>query len=74
MAPFARNRRDLFSQFIPMEHEPPSHDTFSRVLRTLDPATFNVTCMPAYAGAAQRQPALSRSPHRRLTMPFVSLL
>ena len=41
MALFAKGRLELLRQFIPLEHGPPSHDTFSRVFRLLDPDAFN---------------------------------
>lgn len=41
MALFARNRLELLRQFVPLEHGVPSHDTFTRVLKALDPDAFN---------------------------------
>lgn len=41
MALFAKTRLELLRQFIPLRRGPPSHDTFSRVLRGLDPIEFN---------------------------------
>lgn len=40
MAFFAKTRLSLLRQIISLEHGPPSHDTFSRVLRALDPEAF----------------------------------
>lgn len=40
MALFARAKEKLLGQFLPLEHGLPSHDTFSRVLRALDPQAF----------------------------------
>lgn len=40
MALFARTRLELLRQVVPLEHGAPSHDTFSRVFRALDPAAF----------------------------------
>lgn len=40
MADFARSRVDLLRQVVKLEHGPPSHDTFSRVFRLLDPKGF----------------------------------
>ena len=37
MALFARMREDFLKKFIKMENGPPSHDTFSRLFRRLDP-------------------------------------
>jgi predicted transposase YbfD/YdcC len=45
MALFARNRLDLLRQFVPLKHGAPSHDTFSRVLASLDPVVFNAAFM-----------------------------
>lgn len=39
-ADFAVDRLDLFREFLRLEHGVPSHDTFSRVFRLLDPAAF----------------------------------
>lgn len=38
-AQFARSKRTVMARFLG-DYEPPSHDTFSRVLRLLDPAAF----------------------------------
>lgn len=40
---FAADREDLFRGFLRLKHGIPSHDTFSRVFRLLDPDAFN-TC------------------------------
>ena len=37
MALFARTREDFLKSFMRMENDPPSHDTFSRLFRRLDP-------------------------------------
>lgn len=42
MAFFAKTRLSLLRQIIPLEHGPPSHDTFSRVFRVLDPEAFGL--------------------------------
>ncbi|WP_460926178.1 ISAs1 family transposase, partial [Novispirillum itersonii] len=39
-ADFAVDREDLFREFLRLEHGVPSHDTFSRIFRLLDPAAF----------------------------------
>ncbi|MDA8253533.1 MAG: ISAs1 family transposase [Rhodospirillales bacterium] len=39
-ADFAVDREDLFREFLRLENGVPSHDTFSRVFRLLDPAAF----------------------------------
>jgi len=41
MAWFAEARLELLRQFVPLKAGAPSHDTFSRVLRALDPEAFN---------------------------------
>jgi predicted transposase YbfD/YdcC len=41
MAFFAKTRLELLRQFVPLEHGPPSHDTFTRVFKALDPEAFN---------------------------------
>ena len=40
MALFGRSKEALLRQFLPLEHGIPSHDTFSRVFRLLDPQAF----------------------------------
>jgi predicted transposase YbfD/YdcC len=40
MAQFARSRKALLSNILTLEHGIPSHDTFSRVFRLLDPEAF----------------------------------
>src|ERR1700688_2494522 len=40
MAMFAEGRLELLRQFVALEDGAPSHDTFSRVFRLLDPAAF----------------------------------
>lgn len=39
-ADFARDRASLFGEFLTLENRLPSHDTFSRLFRLLDPAGF----------------------------------
>lgn len=39
-ADFGRDRERLFREFLTLEHGLPSHDTFSRLFRLLDPAAF----------------------------------
>ena len=41
-ADFARDREALFREFLRLEGGLPSHDTFSRLFRLLDPAAFGV--------------------------------
>jgi predicted transposase YbfD/YdcC len=45
MALFARSKRELFEELLGLEHGPPSHDTFSRVFRLLDPEGFQKAFM-----------------------------
>jgi len=40
MALFGRSKREFLQEFLRLEHGIPSHDTFSRVFRLLDPAGF----------------------------------
>ena len=40
-ADFAVDREGLFRQFLRLENGVPSHDTFSRIFRLLDPAAFS---------------------------------
>jgi predicted transposase YbfD/YdcC len=40
MAEFGRCKRDLLGRFLLLRHGIPSHDTFSRVFRLIDPAGF----------------------------------
>ena len=41
MAWFAETRLEMLRQFVPLRGGAPSHDTFSRVFRILDPDAFN---------------------------------
>ena len=47
MAEFAQAKEEVLREFLDLEHGPPSHDTFSRVFRRLDPAGF-AACFQAY--------------------------
>lgn len=38
IAEFAEEQEDVLREIVPLRHGPPSHDTFSRVFRLLDPA------------------------------------
>ncbi|MCK9992931.1 MAG: hypothetical protein Dbin4_01451 [Alphaproteobacteria bacterium] len=42
MALFGRSKRDFLQEFLRLEHGIPSHDTFSRVFRLLDPQRFHL--------------------------------
>lgn len=54
MALFAAARLDLLRQFVPLKYGPPSHDTFSRVLRALDPIAFHTAFMRFMAAFGQQ--------------------
>jgi predicted transposase YbfD/YdcC len=47
MALFGRAKRDYFRSFLRLRHGIPSHDTFSRLFRLLNPAQFH-TCFLAF--------------------------
>lgn len=49
MAVFGRAKEDFLRQFLKLPHGIPSHDTFSRVFRLLDPAQFQV-CFSRFMG------------------------
>lgn len=56
MAWFAEARLELLRQFVPLKNGAPSHDTFSRVFRALDPEAFNRAfsrLMSAFGGQAR---------------------
>ena len=58
MALFGRSKQALLRQFLRLEHGIPSHDTFSRVFRLLDPAAFERhfrRFMAAFAKANRQQ-------------------
>lgn len=40
MADLAEEKDDFLRGFLPLKNGPPSHDTFSRLFRLLDPSTF----------------------------------
>lgn len=54
MALFARSKLDCLRQVLKLEHGPPSHDTFSRVFRLIEPEPFEAAFAKftaAFAGA-----------------------
>src|SRR3979411_2526879 len=54
MALFARSKLAFLRQIVALEHGPPSHDTFSRVFRLLEPEPFEAAFAKftaAFAGA-----------------------
>ncbi|AYG61198.1 ISAs1 family transposase [Rhizobium jaguaris] len=53
-AAFGRDKQDVLSEFLQLDHGVPSHDTFSRTFRLLEPAAFEVVFrrfMTAFAAA-----------------------
>lgn len=57
MAFFAETRLELLRRFVPLKGGAPSHDTFSRVFRALDPQAFNAAfarLMSAFGAEARR--------------------
>jgi hypothetical protein len=64
MATFGRAKQDVLSQMLRSEHGIPSHDTFSRVFRLLDPAAFEAafrSFMASFAATlAGKQPGESQ--------------
>lgn len=61
MAFFAQSRLELLRQFVPLERGAPSHDTFSRVFRAIDPAAFEAAFrrfMTAFGQAARQDAGL----------------
>jgi predicted transposase YbfD/YdcC len=56
MAEFAAVKLKLLRQIVKLEHGPPSHDTFSRVFRRLEPAPFEAAFAKftrAFAGSLE---------------------
>jgi predicted transposase YbfD/YdcC len=56
MAEFGKAKKGFLRRFLKLEHGIPSHDTFSRVFRLLDPEQFRacfITFMTRFAEAAQ---------------------
>src|SRR5215510_2139241 len=54
MADFGRAKEPLLRQFLRLEHGIPSHDTFSRVFRLLDPQAFEAAFRRFMAGFAKK--------------------
>ena len=59
MAEFGEAKEPLLRRFLVLKHGVPSHDTFSRVFRALDPEAFEACFLRFVAafGAALGQPA-----------------
>jgi len=53
-AAFAEGRLDFLRQFVPLKKGAPSHDTFSDVLRALDPHAFNLAFQRVMAAFGQQ--------------------
>ena len=53
MAVFAEAKQEFLGNFLQLKNGVPSHDTFSRVFRQLDPDQFRA-CFPALHGTLQR--------------------
>lgn len=54
-ADFARDRAALLRDFLRLENGVPSHDTFSRLFRLLDPAAFAACFAQFLKGWASRR-------------------
>ena len=68
MADFARSKLGLLRGFLKLEHGPPSHDTFSRLFRLLDPEQFRACFqrfMDRFAEACQGVIAIDGKTLRR---------
>ncbi len=68
MALFGRAKQDFLEQFLTLPHGIPSHDTFSRVFRLLDPAQFRtcfVTSMRRFAATSRGVVAIDGKTLRR---------
>ena len=57
MADFAKNNEGLLRRFMRPEHGPPSHDSFSRLFRMLDPIPFAADWAKALESEGVRQTA-----------------
>lgn len=68
MALFGRLKRGFLQQFLTLEHGIPSHDTFSRLFRLLDPAAFGrwfMSFMQQFAESCEGVVALDGKTLRR---------
>ena len=52
MERFAQSKEALLRQILGLEHGIPSHDTFSRVFRLLDPRAFEIAIRASDSGQA----------------------
>ena len=68
MALFGRAKRDFLQDFLTLPHGIPSHDTFSRIFRLLDPARFHawfIGFMERFAEGCQGVVAIDGKTMRR---------
>lgn len=68
MEEFGRSRQEFSRRFLKLPHGIPSHDTFSRVFRLIDPEKFRACFqdfMARFAGAAQGVIAIDGKALRR---------
>ena len=65
MADFAKNNEGLLRRFMRPEHGPPSHDSFSRLFRMLDPIPFAADWAKALESEGVRQIAIDGKALRR---------
>ena len=65
MADFAKNNEGFLRRFMRLEHGPPSHDAFSRLLRMLDPVPFAADWAKAMEAEGVRQIAINGKVFRR---------
>lgn len=68
MALFGRAKREFLQQFLTLPHGIPSHDTFSRIFRLLDPVLFHawfIGFMKHFADACQGVVAIDGKTMRR---------
>ena len=68
MALFGRAKREFLQQFLTLPHGIPSHDTFSRIFRLLDPARFHawfIGFMQRFAEGCQGVVAIDGKTMRR---------
>ena len=60
MALFGRAKEPFLRQFLQLRHGIPSHDTFSRVFRLLDPAQFQACFLHFMEGLRRGRPGRDR--------------
>ena len=74
-AEFGRAKEPLLREFLALEHGIPSHDTFTRVLRHLDPQPLEAALIRfvAVLGQALGQPPAGNGPAPKVQAPIGSL-